>query len=185
MGIINQYSRTSARTEAKQRYNEKHYDQIKFYSPKGSRDIIQQLAAASGQSMAEYIRTLVIRDADRHGIDVRAALGGGADSTMTALPLRSPATGGTEAAAVRCAALRSLGGLVPPLAGSGGRQAAAGQVWRVRAPLRGAPLRRRFYRMGWQRDCSPRQRSDPQTPASVCVPLENHVSADKTEHLFR
>lgn len=85
MGIINQYSRTSARTEAKQRYNEKHYDQIKFYSPKGSRDIIQQLAAASGQSMAEYIRTLVIRDADRHGIDVRAALGGGADSTMTAI----------------------------------------------------------------------------------------------------
>lgn len=86
MGIINQYSRTSARTEAKQRYNEKHYDQIKFYSPKGSRDIIQQLAAASGQSMAEYIRTLVIRDADRHGIDVRAALGGGgAGSTMIAI----------------------------------------------------------------------------------------------------
>lgn len=83
MGIINQYSRTSARTEAKQRYNEQHYDQIKFYSPKGSRDIIQQLAAASGQSMAEYIRTLVIRDADRHGIDVRAALGGGGvSSTM-------------------------------------------------------------------------------------------------------
>lgn len=50
----------------------------------------------------------------------------------------------TAAAAVRCAALRSLGGLVPPLAGSGGRQVAAVQVWRVRAPLRGAPLRRRF-----------------------------------------
>lgn len=78
-----QNSTTTKRTEAKQRYNETHYDQIKFYSPKGSREIIQQLAAASGQSMAEYIRTLVIRDADRHGIDVRAALGGGgADSTM-------------------------------------------------------------------------------------------------------
>ena len=78
-----QYSTAAKRTEAKQRYNETHYDQIKFYSPKGSREIIQQLAAASGQSMAEYIRTLVIRDADRHGIDVRAALGGGgADSTM-------------------------------------------------------------------------------------------------------
>lgn len=74
---IKQYSCTASRTNAKQRYNERHYDQIKFYSPKGSRDIIQQLAAASGQSMAEYIRTLVIRDADRHGIDVRTALGGG------------------------------------------------------------------------------------------------------------
>lgn len=77
MSIINQYSRTSARTAAKAKYNSKHYDQIKFWSPKGSRDIIQQLAAASGLSMAEYIRSLVIRDADRHGIDVRAALGGG------------------------------------------------------------------------------------------------------------
>lgn len=84
---ISQYSTTAQRTAAKQRYNEKHYDQIKFYSPKGSRDIIQQLAAASGQSMAEYIRTLVIRDADRHGIDVRAALGGGAGSTMTMIAL--------------------------------------------------------------------------------------------------
>lgn len=77
MGIINQYSRTSARTAAKAKYNAKHYDQIKIWTPKGGRDIIQQLAAASGLSMAEYIRSLVIRDADKHGVDVRSALGGG------------------------------------------------------------------------------------------------------------
>ena len=77
MGIINQNSRTSARTAAKAKYNAKHYDQLKIWTPKGGRDIIRQLAEANGLSIAEYIRTLVIRDADRHGVDVRAALGGG------------------------------------------------------------------------------------------------------------
>lgn len=62
---------------AKQRYNQKHYDQIKIYAPKGARDVIQQLAAASGMSMAEYIRHCIIKDAAHYGIDVRAALGGG------------------------------------------------------------------------------------------------------------
>lgn len=84
---IKQFSRVAARTAAKQKYNTVHYDQIKFYSPKGSREIIQQLAAASGQSMADYIRTLVIRDADRHGIDVRSALGGGGGATSTMIAI--------------------------------------------------------------------------------------------------
>ena len=74
---ISQFSRTSRRTAAKAKYNETHYDQLKIHVAKGGRCVIQQLAAASGQSMADYIRTLVIRDADRHGIDVREALGGG------------------------------------------------------------------------------------------------------------
>lgn len=74
-----QYSTTSARTEAKQRYNEKHYDQLKVWTPKGGREIIKQLAAAAGLSTAEYIRSLVIRDAAARGIDVRAELGGGGD----------------------------------------------------------------------------------------------------------
>lgn len=83
---ISQYSRTSARTAAKAKYNDKHYDQVKFWTPKGGRQIIQQLAAAAGLSTAEYIRVLVIRDADRRGIDVRAALGGGGlTSTMMQL----------------------------------------------------------------------------------------------------
>lgn len=83
---INQYSRTAARTEAKQRYNETHYDQVKIHVVQGGRAIIQQLAAASGMSMAEYIRHCIISDAQRRGIDVTAALGGGgAPSTITAL----------------------------------------------------------------------------------------------------
>jgi hypothetical protein len=62
---------------AKQKYNERHYDQVKIYAPKGGREIIQQLAAATGMSMAEYIRHCIIADAQRRGIDVSAALGGG------------------------------------------------------------------------------------------------------------
>lgn len=65
------------RTRQKAEYNQQNYDQCKIYVRKGGRDVIQQLAAASGQSMADYIRTLVIRDAKRRGLDVTAALGGG------------------------------------------------------------------------------------------------------------
>ena len=83
---ISQYSRTAARTEAKQRYNEQHYDQVKIHVVQGGRAIIQQLAAATGMSMAEYIRHCIIADAQRRGIDVRGALGGGgASSTITEL----------------------------------------------------------------------------------------------------
>lgn len=64
---------------AKTRYNDRNYDQIKLYCRKGAREIIQRLAAASGLSMAEYIRHCVIADAEKRGIDVREALGGGAD----------------------------------------------------------------------------------------------------------
>lgn len=74
---INQWSTTSRRTEAKQRYNETHYDQVKFWCAQGARSVIQQLAAASGMSMAEYIRHCIIADASRRGIDVTEALGGG------------------------------------------------------------------------------------------------------------
>ncbi len=82
---ISQFSRTSRRTAAKAKYNETHYDQLKIHVAKGGRCVIQQLAAASGQSMADYIRTLVIRDADRHGIDVREALGGGGDAVTSTM----------------------------------------------------------------------------------------------------
>ncbi len=69
---IEQHKTASRKTAAKQRYNEKHYDQIKFSSPKGTRAIIRSLAAASGQSMAEYMRMLVIRDAMERGFDLQA-----------------------------------------------------------------------------------------------------------------
>lgn len=74
----------SACNAAKQRYNERHYDQVKIYTPQGGREIIQQLAAASGMSMAEYIRHCVITDAHRRGIDVRAELGGGGSPSTIA-----------------------------------------------------------------------------------------------------
>ena len=71
---------------AKTRYNEKAYDQVKLYCRKGAREIIQRLAAASGLSMAEYIRHCIIKDAEGRGIDVREALGGGGlTSTIAAI----------------------------------------------------------------------------------------------------
>lgn len=71
---------------AKQKYNSAHYDQIKIHAPKGAREIVQQLAAASGMSMAEYIRHCIIADAARRGIDVSSAMGGGGlPSTITAI----------------------------------------------------------------------------------------------------
>lgn len=63
---------------AKTRWNAKHYDQVKISVIKGGREVIQQIAAASGMSMAEYIRHCIIADAQRRGIDVTEALGGGA-----------------------------------------------------------------------------------------------------------
>lgn len=72
--IIKHSSRKDNRTACKERYNAAHYDQIKFRTPKGSRAIIQELAAASGQSMAEYIRMLVVKDADTKGIDIRSEM---------------------------------------------------------------------------------------------------------------
>lgn len=71
---------------AKTRYNRENYDQIKVYSRKGSREIIQRLAAAAGMSMTEYIKHCIIKDADSRGIDVRQALGGGGlTSTIEAI----------------------------------------------------------------------------------------------------
>ena len=80
---IKQYSRTSLRTEQKQRYNEKNYEQVKIYCHIGGRAVIQQLAAASVMSMAEYIRHCIIQDAGRRGIDGREALGGGGRQRVT------------------------------------------------------------------------------------------------------
>ena len=74
---------TFEKNQAKQRYNEGAYDQCKIYVRKGGRDVIQQLAAAAGMSMAEYIRHVIIKDAARRGIDVRAALGGGGTQSVT------------------------------------------------------------------------------------------------------
>lgn len=71
------------RTRQKAKYNAENYDQVKIWVRKGGRDVISYMAAAAGQSTADYIRTLIIRDAERRGLDVRAALGGGGLQAVT------------------------------------------------------------------------------------------------------
>ena len=46
----------SAQTAAKQRYNERNYDQVKIFVRKGGREVMHTLAASAGLSLAEYIR---------------------------------------------------------------------------------------------------------------------------------
>lgn len=67
----------SAQTRAKARYNRKHYEQVILRVQIGARDTIQDLAAVSGMTMAEYIRHCIIEDAAQMGYDVTAAIGGG------------------------------------------------------------------------------------------------------------
>lgn len=66
-----------AQTEAKRRYNAKHYEQIMLRVPNGARCTVQDLATVAGLSMAEYIRHCIIADAMQRGYDVTDALGGG------------------------------------------------------------------------------------------------------------
>ena len=68
---------TAACTAAKAKYNRKHYDGLYIRTNKGGREVVQELAAASGRSTAEYVRHCIITEAKMRGIDVAAALGGG------------------------------------------------------------------------------------------------------------
>ena len=70
--------RTHTSTEVKNRWNKKHYDQIAYHCKIGGKEYIKQLAAASGKSMADYLRTLVIQDAQKKGRnDIVEFFGGG------------------------------------------------------------------------------------------------------------
>ncbi len=40
-------------------FNKEHYDRINLIMPKGEKEVIQQHAKASGQSVSEYIRQAV------------------------------------------------------------------------------------------------------------------------------
>lgn len=73
-----------AQTEAKRRYNSKHYEQIMLRVPRGARCTVQDLATVAGLSMAEYIRHCIIADAMQRGYDVTDAIGGGELATLTA-----------------------------------------------------------------------------------------------------
>lgn len=70
--------KTYTSSAVKERYNKKHYDRISFHCPKGGREILKIAADAAGMTKAEYIRSLIIQDAQRRGLsDVVEVFGGG------------------------------------------------------------------------------------------------------------
>ena len=70
--------KTHTSTAVKNRWNKKHYDVVSFSVTKGAREEIKQLAEILGMSMAEYIRHLIISDAEKNGKnDVIPSLRGG------------------------------------------------------------------------------------------------------------
>lgn len=70
--------RTKTSCEVKDRWNREHYDSVQFRTGNGGREAIRAMAAYRGMSMAEYLRHLVIADAQNAGKgDISAILGGG------------------------------------------------------------------------------------------------------------
>ena len=75
-------SKTYTSSEVKDRWNAQHYDQILFRTGKGGKQAIQAMAAHHGLSVAEYIRHLIITDAESEEMpEISAILGGGGDLT--------------------------------------------------------------------------------------------------------
>lgn len=58
----NRKTKTYTSSEVKYRYNKKHYDNISFPVPIGSKDRIKSHAESQGKSVAEYLRGLIIAD---------------------------------------------------------------------------------------------------------------------------
>lgn len=74
--------RTTTSSEVKDRWNREHYDQIMFRTGNGGRAAIQAMAAYHGLSVSEYLRHLVIADAQQaEKPEISAILGGGGDLT--------------------------------------------------------------------------------------------------------
>lgn len=69
--------RTYTSAEVKNRWNQEHYDRIVVSVPKGARAEIQRRAAEQGQSVAAYIRALIIRDCAGNPQDIAILTGGG------------------------------------------------------------------------------------------------------------
>lgn len=67
-------------TEAKKRYNRREYDYITTYINKDGKELVKECAEAWGMTVAEYIRELLIHDAQEQGHSdavQRIDLGGG------------------------------------------------------------------------------------------------------------
>lgn len=77
--------RTYTSPEVKNRWNAEHYDRIVISVPKGARAEIQSAAAARGQSVAAYIRALILRDCAENGANTPLLGGGGVAERWEAL----------------------------------------------------------------------------------------------------
>lgn len=77
--------RTYTSPEVKNRWNAEHYDRIVISVPKGARAEVQQRAAAQGQSVAAYIRALILRDCAENGANTPLLGGGGVAERWEAL----------------------------------------------------------------------------------------------------
>lgn len=70
--------KTRTSTAVKNRWNNAHYDQVMFRCKKGGKALMKDIAAQKGMAFAEYMRTLVIQDAQKSGRnDVVEFFGGG------------------------------------------------------------------------------------------------------------
>lgn len=70
--------KTYTSSAVKNRWNKKHYDQISVRVPIGSKVEIQKMLEERGDTMAGYIKRLIIEDAKTKGYNaVSEALGGG------------------------------------------------------------------------------------------------------------
>lgn len=69
--------KTYTSCEVKDRWNREHYDRVAITVPKGARDEVQAAAAAHGQSVSAYIRSLIIRDNAEKPETTRNLRGGG------------------------------------------------------------------------------------------------------------
>lgn len=76
--MINTAGKYAKNTE----YQRKNYDQICIRVGKGQRDFIADLAAEDCRTVANYIKHLIIQDAQKKGKnpDVSAFLGGGGEN---------------------------------------------------------------------------------------------------------
>lgn len=70
--------KTHTSAAVKDRWNKAHYDQVTFRCKIGGKEMIKDLAEENGQTLAEYIRRLILQDAQIRGkTDVVELLGGG------------------------------------------------------------------------------------------------------------
>jgi hypothetical protein len=54
--------KTYTSTAVKNRWNQKHYDVVRFHVPKGALEEIHKIAERHGMSIAAYMRHLIIAD---------------------------------------------------------------------------------------------------------------------------